>query len=141
MTFELSHDLTRLDRDLVIGWITESSYWATGRPVGVQAAAIDASLNVGAYVEGRQVGYARLVTDRATFGWICDVFVLPESQGQGIARAMVQSLIDHPDVGTVRRFMLATKDAHGVYAALGFSTVSEPGRWMELYRTHEKNSD
>ena len=140
MTFELSHDATRLDRDLVIGWITQSSYWATGRPVGVQAAAIDASMSVGAYVDGRQVGYARLVTDRATFGWICDVFVLPEARGQGIARAMVRSLIDHPDVSTVRRFMLATKDAQGVYAALGFAPVSEPGRWMELYRPDASRS-
>jgi GNAT superfamily N-acetyltransferase len=134
VSFTLSHDASQLDRDLVISWITQSSYWATGRPVAVQAAAIDSSLNVGAYVDGRQVGYARLVTDNATFGWVCDVFVLPGHEGQGIARAMVRSLIEHPSVTTVRRFMLATKDAHGVYAELGFEPLAEPSRWMEWLR-------
>ena len=141
MTFELSHDPARLDRELVVTWLTESSYWATGRPAEVQVAAIEGSLNVGAYVDGAQVGYARLVTDGATFGWICDVFVLPDHQGRGIARAMVRSLLDHPSTTTVGRFMLATKDAHGVYAELGFSPIDDPSRWMELRRSmrHSKH--
>jgi GNAT superfamily N-acetyltransferase len=135
VSFSLSHDPELLDRNLVIGWLTESSYWATGRAAAVQASAIDGSLNVGAYVDGQQVGYARLVTDYATFGWICDVFVLPDHQGQGIARAMVRALIDHPSTASVGRFMLATKDAHGVYGALGFAPVADPGRWMEWRRS------
>lgn len=134
MAFTLSHDPALLDRALLVGWITESSYWATGRPQAVQEAAIDGSLNVGAYVDGEQVGYARLVTDAATFGWVCDVFVLASHQGQGIARAMVRALTDHPSVATVGRFMLATRDAHGVYSELGFTSISSPERWMELRR-------
>lgn len=134
MSFTLSHDPALLDRTLIVDWITESSYWATGRPAAVQEAAIDGSLNVGAYDDGRQVGYGRLVTDGATYGWICDVFVLEPHQGHGIARAMVQALMDHPSVATVRRFMLATRDAHGVYAELGFMPLAEPDRWMELRR-------
>lgn len=135
MSYSLSHDPALLDRSLVVGWITESSYWATGRPAAVQEAAIDRSLNVGAYDDGNQVGYARLVTDGATFGWVCDVFVLESHQGQGIARAMVRALMDHPSVATVRRFMLATRDAHGVYAELGFTPLSTPERWMECRPT------
>lgn len=134
MAFTLSHDPALLDRRLIVGWITESSYWATGRPTEVQEAAIDRSLNVGAYDDDKQVGYGRLVTDGATFGWICDVFVLESHQGQGIARAMVRALLDHPSVATVGRFMLATRDAHGVYAALGFVPLSAPERWMERHR-------
>ena len=135
MPFEFSHDPARLNRSLVVQWLTTESYWASGRAAAVQEAAIDGSLNVGAYLDGDQVGFARLVTDYATFGWICDVFVLPAHQGQGIARAMVRSLVDHPDAATVGRFMLATKDAHGVYAELGFRPLDDPGRWMELRRT------
>ncbi|MDX6273980.1 MAG: hypothetical protein QOJ92_1190 [Frankiales bacterium] len=134
VSFELSHDIHRLDRALVVGWITESSYWAKGRPGDVQDAAIDGSLNVGAFVDQAQVGYGRLVTDGATYGWICDVFVLPDHRGRGIARAMVRALIDHPSASTVGRFMLATRDAHGVYATLGFGPIEDPTRWMELRR-------
>ena len=89
----------------------------------------------GIYRGTEQAGFGRVVTDRATFGYLCDVFVLASHQGQGIARAMVTSLVDHPTVATVGRFLLATADAHGVYEALGFATISSPERWMERRRS------
>jgi GNAT superfamily N-acetyltransferase len=80
---------------------------------------------------GQQIGFARAVTDRATFAWLCDVVVDERYRKQGIATAMVRSLLAHPDLQTLRRWCLATRDAHGVYAPLGFTPV-DPGRWMEL---------
>jgi GNAT superfamily N-acetyltransferase len=95
--------------------------------------AIDNSLVIGAYVaaSGEQAGLARVVTDRATHAWLCDVFVLPDHRGKGIARWMVRTAIDHPALAGVRRILLATLDAHGVYTALGFTPLTAPENWME----------
>jgi len=117
----------------VVHAVLEKTYWAPGVPRDVVVRACASSLCAIARDEaGVLVGFARLVTDRATFAWLCDVFVLPERQGQGVARDLVRALRAHPELQGLRRWLLATRDAHGVYAPLGFVPLAEPGRWMEI---------
>ena len=86
---------------------------------------------VGAYfAEGEQVGFARMVTDLATFAWLADVYVVDEVRGSGLGTAMVQTIVEHPDVASIKRQVLATRDAHGLYARFGYESLSEPDRWM-----------
>jgi GNAT superfamily N-acetyltransferase len=132
MTIRLSFDPAEQQLDVIHGFLS-TSYWSPGIPRETVARAVAGSLCVGAYAEGRQIGFARLVTDRATFAWLADVFVLPEARGQGIARAMVQALMDHPEVQGLRRWLLATLDAHGVYAALGWTPLAHPERFLERH--------
>ncbi len=133
MTWTLSLDPDALDLDVIHGFLT-TSYWSPGIPRETVARAIAGSLCIGAYdTAGTQIGFARLVTDRATFAWLADVFVLPEARGQGIARAMVQALMDHPEMQGLRRWMLGTWDAHDVYAALGWTPLARPDRFLERH--------
>jgi GNAT superfamily N-acetyltransferase len=130
--YEISSDPARLDRAAIHRWLSEESYWAVGRARELMDRAIDGSLCVGAYAPGgAQAGFARVVSDRATFAWLCDVFVFEEHRGNGLARTMVQAAMD--ELPAVRRWVLATQDAHGVYAPFGFREL-EPGRWMEMRR-------
>jgi GNAT superfamily N-acetyltransferase len=126
----LSPARARLQLDVVHGWL-RGSYWSPGVRRDVVERAFAGSLFVGAYDSGgAQVGVARAVTDRATFAWLCDVFVAEAHRGRGLARAMVRALLDDPRLTTLRRFCLATRDAHEVYRPLGFVAV-DPARWME----------
>lgn len=134
MDYEISSDPGRLDRALVHSWLKDT-YWAMGRTRGTQDAAIDRSLNFGAYDgRGSQVGYARVVTDYATFAWLCDVYVLPRVRGHGIGTALVTTVCDHLAPYRLKRILLATADAHGVYAKAGFAPLDDPSHWMELVR-------
>lgn len=129
--YEISADKARLDFSAIHRWLSEESYWAKGRPREVQERAIAGSVCVGAYApDGAQAAFARVVTDGATFAWLCDVFVFPDHRGRGLGRAVVRAALEHVDV---RRWVLATDDAHGVYAPLGFAPV-DPERWMEMRR-------
>jgi GNAT superfamily N-acetyltransferase len=109
------------------------SYWAEGIPLPVLRRALDHSLCVAALQDGRQVGFARLVTDRATFAYLADVYVLPECRGQGISRRMLEALFDHPDARALRRCLLVTRDAHGLYEKFGFAPLAAPSRFMERH--------
>lgn len=129
--YEISADPARLDVPLIARWLSEESYWAAGRRAQVTERAIEGSVCIGAYARGgEQAGFARVVTDRATFAWLCDVFVLDGHRGNGLARRMVRAALDLPELAGVRLWLLATADAHGVYAPLGFEAI-EPGRWMK----------
>lgn len=119
------------DIDVIHGVLRET-YWSPGIPRETVARACANSLCAIARDGGALVGFARLVTDRATFAWLCDVIVLPSHQGQGIARALVRTLREHPELTNLRRWLLGTKDAHGVYAPLGFTPVALPERMMEI---------
>ncbi len=130
MTFELSDDRDRLDIDRIHGWLA-SSYWSPGIERKLVERAIAGSHPIGAYRDGVQLGFARAITDRATFAWIADVFVDDGARGQGIGRAMVGWFVDHPDLAGIRRIGLVTADAHGVYAKLGFQPLLRPERYME----------
>ncbi|KQM91453.1 GCN5 family acetyltransferase [Sphingomonas sp. Leaf22] len=130
MTFALSDDRDRLDIARIHGWLA-SSYWSPGIERERVERAIAGSHPIGAYRDGVQIGFARAITDRATFAWIADVFVDDRARGQGIGRAMVGWFVDHPDLAGIRRIGLVTADAHGVYAKLGFHPLSRPDRYME----------
>ncbi len=135
MTIGLSFDPARLDVDVVHRFLSEEAYWSLGIPRATVERAIAHSLCVGAYDDaGAQVGFARLVTDRATFAYLCDVFVLASARGQGLATRMVAALLEHPDTQGLRRTLLFTADAHAVYARLGFASLARPERGMEIVR-------
>ncbi len=127
---ELSDDKARLQVERVHAWLA-SSYWSPGIELWRVEKAITHSHCLGAYRDGEQVGYARAITDHATFAWIADVWVDVPARGQGLGRRMVQWFLDQPDIRDLRRIALATADAHGVYAALGFHPLLRPDRYME----------
>ncbi len=131
MPYEITRDRARMDLEAV--WqMLRSSYWSPGIQRQVVERAIANSLCVGAFdAEGRQVGFARAVTDTATFAWLCDVIVDPAHRGRGIAKQMLESMLAHPEIASLRRWSLATRDAHTLYEQYGFTPVA-PGRWMEL---------
>ena len=126
----LSDDKARLQVDRIHGWLA-SSYWSPGIARALVKKAIAGSLCLGAYRDGEQVGFARMITDRATFGWLADVWVDEGVRGQGLGRRMVRWFVEHPDLRDLRRVALVTLDAHGVYAALGFHPPLRPEGYME----------
>jgi GNAT superfamily N-acetyltransferase len=132
--YETSTDPTRLDVGRVHRWLSSDAYWALGRPREKQERAIAGSLNFGVYetTSGEQVAYARVVTDGATFAWLCDVYVDPALRGKGIGKALVGAVRAHLEPLRLRRVLLATQDAHTVYEQLGFRPLVEPDRWMAL---------
>ncbi len=127
---ELSDDRARLDVARVHSWLA-SSYWSPGVARESVERAMAGSHCLGAYRDGEQVGFARVISDRATFAWLADVWVDNAARGQGLGRRMVRWFLDHPDYATVRRFALVTLDAHGVYAGIGFHPALRPERYME----------
>ncbi|MEW2181058.1 GNAT family N-acetyltransferase [Streptomyces sp. NPDC005406] len=132
--YEISSDPARLDAARIHTWLSEDAYWAKGRTREHQDRAIAGSLNFGAYdlATGEQAGYARVVTDLATFAWLCDVYVEPAARGQGLGGRLVVAARDHLAPTGVRRFLLATADAHGVYEKAGFRPLDNPDQWMRL---------
>jgi GNAT superfamily N-acetyltransferase len=130
--YEISTDPSRLDAALVHAWLSQDAYWAMGRPREKQDRAIATSLNFGVYeaAGGSQVGYARVVTDESTFAWLCDVYIAPEARGKGLGTSLVAAIRDHLAPFGLRRILLATADAHGVYAKVGFEPLAMPEKWM-----------
>ncbi|MCO7187877.1 MULTISPECIES: GNAT family N-acetyltransferase [unclassified Pseudoalteromonas] len=130
--YTISTDPTRLNFDVIYHFISDS-YWAKNIPRDVMARAIDNSLCFGAYSEaGEQVGFARLITDKATFAYLADVFILEQHRGQGVSKMLVEAVMKHPELQGLRRIMLATKDAHGLYAQFGFETPDDPSILMQI---------
>jgi GNAT superfamily N-acetyltransferase len=133
VSYTLSFDPETFDLDAIHGFLT-TSYWSPGIPRETVAKAIAHSLSVAALDEqGTLIGFARLVTDRATFAWLADVFVLPPARGQGIAKAMVQALRAHPETQGFRRWLLGTWDAHAIYQAIGWEPLARPDRFLEIH--------
>lgn len=129
--YTISTDSKRLDISVIHDFISNQSYWAQGRPLETVQRALDNSLNFGLYKNDQQVGFARVVTDFATFAWIADVFVLPEERGRGLSKWLMEVILSHPQLQGFRRWVLATKDAHSLYARFGFIPLHRPERWME----------
>ena len=127
---DLDDDRARLDVARVHGWLA-SSYWSPDIDRSLVERAIAGSHCLGAYRDGEQIGYARAITDHATFAWIADVWIDAPARGQGLGRRMVQWFVDHPRFAGIRRIALVTADAHGVYATLGFHPPLRPDRYME----------
>ncbi|MEK8142446.1 GNAT family N-acetyltransferase [Streptomyces sp. M10(2022)] len=132
--YEISSDPSRLDAARIHNWLSTDAYWATGRTREQQDRAIAGSLSFGAYdvSSGEQAAYARVVTDHASFAWICDVYVDRAARGHGLGTRIVTAVRDHLTPVGVRRFLLATEDAHGVYEKVGFTPLEVPGQWMSL---------
>jgi GNAT superfamily N-acetyltransferase len=129
--FTISTDRTRLNTDLIYKFLIEDSYWAQTRTPEQMQRAIDNSLCFGVYLEDKQLGFARVVSDFATFAYLCDVFILEGYRGQGLSKWLMETIVEHPDLQGLRRWLLATKDAHGLYAQFGFESLRFPERWME----------
>ncbi|MFZ0862105.1 MAG: GNAT family N-acetyltransferase [Candidatus Sulfotelmatobacter sp.] len=132
--FLISTDRARLDLDLIHGFLT-NCYWAKGIPRGVVARSIEHSLCFGVYDgNGAQVGLARVVNDFATVAYPGDVFVLESHRGRGLSKFLMECIVRHPALQNLRRWILLTRDAHGLYAQFGFTPVKSPARYMELHR-------
>jgi GNAT superfamily N-acetyltransferase len=129
----ISSDRERINLDLVHDYLSCRSYWARGRSRESQRQANANSLCFGAYAPGgEQVGFARVVTDYTTFAWICDLFVLEPHQGRGLGKALVQAVVEHPELQGLKRLLLATRDAHELYRRHGgFTPLAAPESWME----------
>ena len=130
--FTISTDPARLDLDMIHGFLS-SCYWATGIPRDVVERSIANSLCFGVYEPARQVGFARVITDRATFGYLGDVFVLESHRGRGLSKWLMECVHAHPELQGFRRWVLLTRDAHGLYAQHGWTPIANPGRYMERW--------
>jgi GNAT superfamily N-acetyltransferase len=130
--YTVSDDRWRIDRDVVHGFLAES-YWAAGITREVVERSVRHSLCFGIFHDGGQVGFARVVTDHATFAYLADVFVLPAHRGRGLAAWMMECILAHPDLQGLRRFLLATRDAHGLYSRFGFAPPRNAAVWMEIH--------
>ena len=136
--YEITDDQQQLDIALIHRWLTEA-YWSTGiSRLKVEQAARNKTVVIGAYFgsgsQKQQVGYCRVVSDRTRFAWLADVYVDPEHRGRGLGQAIVGFALRHPDLADVHNWLLGTKDAHGVYAKLGFQELAEPHRFMQMKR-------
>jgi GNAT superfamily N-acetyltransferase len=128
---EIRTDLADMDLDLVHRWLSTDAYWSMGRSREAVGTAAEHSLNFGAFArDGRQVAYARVVTDRANFAWLCDVYVDRDHRGKGLGTRLVAAAAEHLDALGVRRTLLATRDAHEVYTGFGFTPLPDPTMWM-----------
>jgi GNAT superfamily N-acetyltransferase len=130
----ISTDPDLLDVAMIHDYLANRSYWAMGRPLEVVRRSIEHSLCFGLYEPGRQVGFARVVTDRAIFAWLCDVFVLETHRGRGLSKWLIGCVMSHPALQSVRRVLLGTRDAHTLYARYGFTPLADPTRFMEVLR-------
>jgi GNAT superfamily N-acetyltransferase len=131
--YVISTDPARLNLTVIHAYLSTSSYWAAGRPREVMRRAIENSLPFGVFWGAEQIGFARVVTDYATFAWLADVFVLPAHQGRGIGKWLMGVIVDHPRLQGLRRWILATRDAHGLYAGFGFTGLHAPELFMERF--------
>ena len=139
--YVVSSDARHVDRDLVWRFLHDDAYWSAGVPRDVVERSIDGSICFSAFDGdpdrgGAQVAFARVVTDRATFAWVCDVFVLAEHRGRGVGKQLMDAVMTHPDLQGLRNILLATRDAHGLYARYGFVPLTEPARWMAIRRPY-----
>jgi len=139
--FLISTDPARLDLNMIHGFLT-NCYWAKGIPRGVVARSIEHSLCFGVYDDaGAQVGFARVISDYATFAYIADVFVLESHRGRGLGKELMGCIKQHPSLQGLRRWNLSTKDAHGLYSPYGFAPLTWPERYMEIFRPNMYESD
>jgi len=128
----ISDDPALLDRALIFDFLRERSYWAREVTREIVDRSVENSLCFGIYLDGKQIGFARVVTDFATFAWLADVFIVEEKRGQGFSKKLAVAVLAHPRLQGLRRFMLGTRDAHGLYAQFGFKPLAHPERFMEI---------
>jgi N-acetylglutamate synthase-like GNAT family acetyltransferase len=132
--YEISSDPRRLDVAAIHKFLAEDSYWSPGIPRSTVERAIENSLCFGVYHRAAQVGFARVVTDRSTFALLADVFILQAHRGKGLSKELMRRVVEHEDLQGLRRFLLLTSDAHGLYSQFGFKEIGSPARFMEVLR-------
>ena len=131
--FLITTDKSKLDLKVIHNYLANESYWSQNIPFEIVKAASENSLNFGLFHKDQQIGYARVVSDFATTAYLADVFVLKEFRGQGLSKWLMKIIMNHPDLQGLRRWMLATKDAHGLYKQFGWKPIASPERWMEKH--------
>ncbi|QEC80119.1 GNAT family N-acetyltransferase [Mucilaginibacter ginsenosidivorax] len=136
--FIISTDKHLLPIDVIYNYLNDDSYWAQGISRTTVEKAIENSMCFGVYKKGTFAGFARVVTDKATFAYLCDVFILPEFRRLNLSKWLMQTIVNDPDLQGLRRWSLATADAHGLYEQFGFSKISKPERWMEIFAPYIK---
>jgi N-acetylglutamate synthase-like GNAT family acetyltransferase len=136
MGYEITTDKSLIDFEVVYNYLNDDSYWAQGIPKEKLKKAIENSICFSVLKEKEQVGFARVISDQATFAYICDVFILPKARGNGLSKWLMQTIMNHPDLQGLRRWSLATFDAHGLYKQFGFKEISRPDRWMEIFKPY-----
>lgn len=129
--FVISTDPARLEIEVIHHFLVTESYWANTRTLAQTVRAIENSICFGLYGGGRQIGFARVVTDKTTFAYLGDVFVIDEFRGRGMSKWLMETIISHPELQGLRRWVLATRDAHELYRKYGFAQLRFPERWME----------
>jgi len=139
--FIFSDDVNKLDALAIHDYLSNGSYWAAGIPLETVQRSMEHSLCFGIYKDTVQVGFARWITDRATFGYLADVYVLPEYQGKGLMRKLMSLMLFHKDLQGLRRYMLSTSDAHGLYEKFGFKTIDKPENFMAVVNRDIYNID
>lgn len=129
--YDIDTDRRRLDIAAIHKFLSQESYWAASRPLEQTLTAIENSDCFGVFKGREQVGFARVVTDRATFAYIGDVYIIEEHRGKGLSKWLMKVIVEQPDLQRLRRWILATRDAHGLYEQYGFTELKHPDRWME----------
>jgi N-acetylglutamate synthase-like GNAT family acetyltransferase len=137
--FTISTDPARLDIDAICDFL-KRAYWANTRPRKRTERAIQNSLVFGVYDGDRQIGLARVVSDYAIFAYLCDVFIHEDYRAHGLGKWLVQTILEHPDLRDMRRWLLVTSDAHGLYKQFGFTSMEDPERWMQMFRRFPEES-
>lgn len=127
-----STDKEKLQHAYIHHFLSEESYWAKNIPIHIVEKAIEGSICFGIYDKQQQIGFARIITDHATFGYLADVFIDKAYRSKGLSKELMNFIMEQPVIKTLRRFMLATKDAHGLYTQFGFNELKEPDRFMEI---------
>ncbi|TWR26100.1 GNAT family N-acetyltransferase [Mucilaginibacter achroorhodeus] len=131
--YQISTDNSLLDFNAIFNYLDGESYWAKGIPPEKLRKAIDNSLCFGVYKDNKMAGFARVISDKATFAYLCDVFILKPYRNIGLSKWLIQTITLHPDLQGLRRFVLATLDAHGLYKQFGFEQITRAERWMEIF--------
>jgi GNAT superfamily N-acetyltransferase len=131
--FIISTDKNKLNIPLIHRFLSTESYWAKDIPYETVKKTVQHSLTFGVYENEEQIGFARVITDFTTFAYLADVFILPSHRGKGLSKKLLQTIMEYPELQGLRRWMLATADAHGLYEQFGWTSIKEPARWMEIH--------
>src|SRR3970282_1385839 len=129
--YTISTDRSKLNISIIHNYISNESYWGKGRSLEVIKKSIENSLPFGVYYKNEMIGFARVLTDYATFAWVADVFILTKHRSKGLSKWLMETILSHPELQGFRRWVLATKDAHELYRRFGFRELNKPERWME----------
>ena len=136
--FVISTENSSLDMDFIFHFLTKESYWARGITRARLQTAVNESICFGVYLQQRQIGFARVVSDKSTFAYLADVFISQEFRKQGLSKWLMQTIFAHPELKNIRRWLLVTADAHELYAKFGFEPLDQPGRFMQIFTPYEK---